>query len=95
MLMKTLQCPMTAICLKKKEWDHVMVPVSEAGHKFPWMIAYGPKKVQSLGVKDPYKLQDLTWIQSLMQHGDLEMVTKYLMLTSMEHLYLELVTSMA
>jgi hypothetical protein len=74
---------MAAIYLSQQEWDYVMAPVLEAGlnamqfsRKFPRAIVYGPKKVQGLmGVKDPYILQGLTWIQTLMRHGDRETMT--------------------
>jgi hypothetical protein len=52
-VMITMEYPMAAICLSRKEWDHMMAPVLEAGlnvmqfsHKFHRAIIYGPNKVQ-------------------------------------------------
>jgi hypothetical protein len=51
--MKTLKYPMVEICLSKKDWDYVMVPVLEGGldaiqfcHNFPCLIVYSPKTTQ-------------------------------------------------
>jgi hypothetical protein len=92
-----MKYPMAANCLSKQEWDYMMAPVLEAGlnviqfsPKFPGAIVYGLKQVQGLGMKDPYISQGLTWIQTLMQHGDRETVTGSPMQTSMEYLHLEL-----
>ncbi len=77
---------MAAICLSKKDWDYVMAPVLEAGlnsmqfsRNFSRSIVYGPKTVQGLGLKDPYIVQGLTWIQILMRHGDRDTVTGQLL----------------
>ena len=74
-----------------------MVPVLEAGlnamqfsRKFPRDMVYGPKQAQGLGLKDPYIVQGLTWIKTLMHHGDRETVTGALLRSSLEHLQLEL-----
>ena len=96
-VMKTMEYPMAAICLSRKQWDQVMVPVLEAGlnaiqfsRKFPRDMVYGPKQAQGLGLKDPYIVQGLTWIKTLMHHGDRETVTGALLRSSLEHLQLEL-----
>ena len=101
-VMKTLEYPMAAICLSKTDWDHVMAPVLEAGlnamqfsRNFPRLIVYGPKTVQGLGLKDPYIVQGLTWIQTLMRHGDRATVTGQLLRASMENLHLEIGTGAA
>jgi hypothetical protein len=98
-VMKTMEYPMAAICLSKKQWDHVMAPVLEAGlnllqfsRKFPRDMVYGPKKLQGLGVKDPYIGQGLTWIKTLLHHGGRETMTGALLRSSMEYLHLEVGT---
>jgi hypothetical protein len=75
--MKTFEYPMAATCLSRSQWDYVMAPVLEAGFnsmqfscKFPHPTVYDPVNSQGLGVKDPYVLQGLTWLKTLLRHGD-------------------------
>jgi hypothetical protein len=98
-IMKTMEYPMAAICLSLKQWDHVMAPILEAGlnaiqfsQKFPRDIVYGPRNLQGLGVKDPYIVQGLTWIKTLLHHGERATMTGTLLRSSMESLHLELGT---
>jgi hypothetical protein len=99
-IMKTMGYPMAGICLSRKQWDHVMAPILlEAGlnaiqfsHKFPRDMVYGPKKVQGLGVRDPYIVQGLTWIKTLLHHGERSTMTGELLRPSMDSLHLELGT---
>jgi hypothetical protein len=74
-----------------------MVPVLEAGlnslqfsSKFPHAMVYDPIKSQGLGVKDPYILQGLTWLKTLLRHGNWDTVTGQLIQQSMELLQLEM-----
>ncbi len=60
--------------------------------KFPHAMMYGPIQSQGLGVKDLYVLKGLTWLKTLMQHGDRDTVTGHLIRQSMELLQLELGT---
>jgi hypothetical protein len=94
-----MEYPMAAICLSQRQWDHVMVPILEAGlnviqfsRKFPRDMVYGPKKLQGLGAKDPYIVQGLTWIKTLLHHGDWATMTGALLRSSMESLHLKLGT---
>ncbi len=98
-IMKTFEYPMAAICLSQSQWDHVMAPVLEAGLnamqfscKFPHDMVYGPVNSQGLGVKDPYVLQGLTWLKTLLRHRDRATVTGLLIRQSMELLHLEIGT---
>jgi hypothetical protein len=76
-----------------------MAPVLEAGlnamkfsFKFPHTMVYGPVNWQGLEVKDPYGLQGLTWLRTLLRHGDRATVTGHLIRQSMELLQLEIGT---
>jgi hypothetical protein len=98
-IMKTMEYPMAAICISRKQWDHVMAPILEAGlnaiqfsQKFPRDIVYGPKDLQGLGVKDPYIVQGLTWIKALLHQGERATMTGALLWSSIESLHLELGT---
>jgi hypothetical protein len=98
-IMKTFEYPMAATCLTRQQWDTIMVPVLEAGlnslqfsSKFPHAMVYGPIESQGLGVKDPYILQGLTWLKTLLRHGNRDTVTGQLIRQSMELLQLELGT---
>jgi hypothetical protein len=98
-IMKTMEYPIAAMRISRKQWDHVMAPILEAGlnaiqfsQKFPRDIVYGPKDLQGLGAKDPYIVQGLTWIKTLLHHGERATMTGALLWSSMKSLHLELGT---
>jgi hypothetical protein len=55
-------------------------------------MVYGPVNSQGLGVKDPSVLQGLTWLKTLLCHGDRATVTGHLIRQNMELLQLEIGT---
>jgi hypothetical protein len=53
-------------------------------------MVFGPVNSQGLGVKDPYVLQGLTWLKTLLRYGDRATLTGHLIRQSMELVQLEI-----
>jgi ribonuclease HI len=96
-IMKSLEYPMAAITLTKKEWDYIMAPILKAAlprmgyvQSFPRDIVYAPKELLGLGIMHPWFNQELTHIETCLQEGTAETIAGDLLRASTEQLRLEL-----
>jgi hypothetical protein len=96
-IMKTLEYPMIAISLTRKQWNTLMSPLLAAilpkariSRSFPWKVIFAPLSRQGLGLIHPHDRQFLAQIQTVFRHSDRTSPTGQLMRTSLEQLQLEL-----
>jgi hypothetical protein len=96
-IMKTLEYPMIAISLSRKQWDKLMSPLFAAilpkakiSKHFPWKVLFAPLSRQGLGIIHPHDCQHLSQIQTIFRHSDRHSPTGPLIRASLEQLQLEI-----
>jgi hypothetical protein len=99
-IMKTLEYPMTATTIRKKDWECIMIPVLAAGlpraglaRTFPRDILFGPTTVQGFGMLHAWYHQQILHLTALLEHNQQQTMTGQLLTTSYEQLRLEMRTS--
>jgi hypothetical protein len=95
--MKTLEYPMIAISLSRKQWDKLMSPLLAAtlpsakiSQHFPWKVLFAPLSRNGLGLIHPHDRQYLSQLQTVFRHSERDGPTGNLMRASLEQLQLEL-----
>ena len=80
-IMKSLEYPMTAVTLTKKEWDYIMAPLLQVAlpkmgyvRSFPCDIVYAPKALLCIGTMHPWVNQELAHIETCLQEGTAAMI---------------------
>jgi hypothetical protein len=100
-IMKTLEYPMIAILLSRKQWDKLISPLFAAilpkakiSRHCPWKVLFVPLSRQGLGLIHPHDRQHLSQIQTIFRHSDRHSdrhsPTRQLICASLEQLQLEL-----
>lgn len=96
-IMKTLEYPMEALSLTKKDWDFVMTPVLQAvlprsgiAQSFPRDVLYAPKEQFGMGLMHPYYRQNFKKINLLIKEYLQSSITSDLLKSNIEQLRLEL-----
>jgi hypothetical protein len=96
-IMKTLEYPMIAISLSRKQWDKLMSPLLAAtlpsakiSQHFPWKVLFAPLSRNGLGLIHPHDRQYLSQLQTVFRHSERDGPTGNLMRASLEQLQLEL-----
>jgi hypothetical protein len=95
--MKTLEYPMEALSMTRKQWDYVMSPIirsvlpkSGIARTFPHAILYAPASFTGLGLIHPYYKQNLKKIDLLLREALKPSITANLTAAITEQLRLEL-----
>ena len=90
-IMKSIQYPLPALTLTRKECAHIIAPILEIGlpkasicRNFPRAVLFGPKKEGGMGLWDPYNFQGLERISYLQEHLAADTMTGELIRTSIE-----------
>ena len=93
---KTIEYPMAAICVNRRDWDHIMAPAISAGltqmgicSKFPRKVVFGPWQYQGLDLVDPYYWQYFTHVRTILQEGMKQSLTGQLIRSTIEQFRLE------
>ena len=96
-ILKTLEYPMEAINLTKKEWNYIMAPVLQATlpksgivRTFPHTVLYASQKFSGLGIIHPFYHQHLKHIHTCLEQTTTQSITRNLIHTNTEQLRLEL-----
>jgi hypothetical protein len=96
-IMKSLEYPLAATTMTKKQWDYVMGPLLMAAlprmgyvRTFPRDIVYAPKDLLGLGIMHPWFNQELTHLETCLQEGTSKSITGDLLRASAEQMRLEL-----
>jgi hypothetical protein len=96
-IMKTLEYPMEAINLTKKDWEEIMLPIwkyslSKSGinEKFPRDFVYMSSSHLGLGVPHPWYTQNILQLHTLITQCNQKSITGELINASMEQLRLEM-----
>ena len=95
-IMKTLEYPMEAIDLERKEWDKVMQPILNCilpklgiNRKFPRKLVYAPEKFSGLGIQHPYFTQHFRQLGAILQEAQREGITSNIIKANFEQARLE------
>jgi hypothetical protein len=96
-IMKSLEYPLAATTMTKKQWDYVMAPILMAAlprmgyvRTFPRDIVYAPKDLLGLGIMHPWFNQELTHLETCLREGTTKSITGDLLRASTEQMRLEL-----
>jgi hypothetical protein len=94
--MKTLEYPMIAITITKKQCEYIMSPIltyslpkSGIAHTFPRDVVYAPLQYLGLGIVHPWDNQNLSHIIVCLKETKLLPMTGDLIKASMEQIWLE------
>jgi hypothetical protein len=96
-IMKSLEYPLEATTMTKKQWDYVMGPIMMASlprmgyvRTFPRNIVYASKDYCGLGVMHPWYNQELTHLETCLREGTAQTITGDLLRASTEQMRLEM-----
>ena len=96
-ILKTMEYPMEAINLTKKEWNYIMAPVLQATlpksgivRTFPHTVLYASQKFSGLGIIHPFYHQHLKHIHTCLEQTTTQSITNNLIHTNTKQLRLEL-----
>lgn len=94
--LKTIEYPMAATSLTKKDWEDILKPVlkqllpkARYSSKFPRAVLYGPTYYQGLGIPHLWYKQEITRFQTMGEEILNNTTTGNLILTLLEALLLE------
>jgi hypothetical protein len=94
--MKTLEYPMESATLSKTQWRSIMATILQkalprAGYvaTFPRDLVYGDTDALGLGIKDPYTLQFVKQLKTILAIDHLPVITADLLRGTMEELMLK------
>ena len=98
-ILKSLEYPMPALTLTKKQCTYIMAPALTAGlaksgvsSRFPREAVYGPKGTGGLGISSIYTVQGTSRIAKLQEHLAATTMTGELLRSAIEILKLEIGT---
>ena len=96
-VLKTMEYPMEAINLTKKEWNYIMAPILQATlpkssivRSFPHTILYASQQFAGLGILHPYYHQHIKHIHTCLEQTSTPSITNNLIHTNTQQLRLEL-----
>lgn len=96
-ILKTLEYPMEAINLTRRQWDYVMAPLLQATlprsglvRTFPRDILYAPDTFTGLGIMHPFFKQNLKHLDLVMRETLQTSITSDLIFSILEQLRLEI-----
>ena len=95
-IMKTLEYPMEAISLNRKQWDYIMAPIVKAVlprsgivRSFPHDVLYAPDNCTGLGVMHPFYKQNLKQLDLVLRETLKPSITSHLLNSTLEQMRLE------
>lgn len=96
-ILKTLEYPMEAINLTKRQWDYIMVPLLQATlprsgivRTFPRDVLYSPDNFTGFGIMHPYHRQHLKHLDLVLRETLKPSITSDLLKSIVEQLRLEI-----
>ena len=96
-VMKSLEYPLMATCLSKRQCDKLMtillqaaLPCLHVSISFPNQVRFGPQKYHGLGIPHLWTTQGIEKVWTLLKHGDSANITGSLLRTLTETTALEI-----
>ncbi len=90
-IMKSLEYPLAASSLSKKDCEKIMKPIRAAvipalgiNRHLPLDVVHGPQMYQGLGIPDLWTVQGILKLGLAIQHGDAQTITGHQLCASME-----------
>jgi hypothetical protein len=90
-VMKSLEYPLMATSLSKKQCDKIMKPIRAAvlpalgmNRHLPLTVVHGPQEFQGVGIPDLWTVQGILKLWLAIQHGDAPTITGHQLRASME-----------
>jgi hypothetical protein len=90
-IMKSLEYPLAATSLSKKQCDEIMKPIRAAAlpalginRHLPLTVVHGPQQYQGVGIPDLWTVQGILKLGLALQHGDAQTITGHQLRASIE-----------
>ena len=78
-IMKTIEYPLTATTFTRNQIDELMAPIRKTAlnlfhvqSRLPHKLTYGTVERRGLGIRDPYQLQLIFHLQSILRHAHMD-----------------------